>query len=77
MLEASCDDKKWVKIDSRRNKDFWKVNETIQFPTRIKRVKDQKFTGFKYYRFKFTSGIFHIENPNKIIRVYEINLENT
>ena len=77
VLEASCDGRKWVKIDSRRNQDFWEINETIQFTTSLKKVKDQKFMGFKYYRFKFTSGIFHIENPHNIIRVYEIKLENT
>ena len=77
VLEASCDGKKWVKIDSRRNQDFWEVNQTIQFTTSIKREKDQKITGFKFYRFKFKSGIFHVENPHNIIRVYEINLKNS
>ena len=77
VFEASCDGKKWVKIDSRRNQDFWEADETMQFITSLKKVKDQKFRGFKYYRFKFTSGIFHIENPQNIIRVYEIKFENT
>ena len=77
VLEASCDGEKWVKIDSRRNQDLWEVNETKQFTTSIKKAKDQKSTGFKYYRFQFTSGFFHVKNPKNIIRVYEINLENT
>ena len=73
VLEASCNGKKWVTIDSRKNINYWKINETINFETSLEKVKKEGSGGVKNYRFKFTSGLFSSSN---IMRIYEINVPN-
>ena len=75
VLEASCDGKKWSKIDSQKNINSWEVDETYTFNTSIDKIIKEKSQGFKYYRFKFVSAIYHYENPHQIIRIYDISLK--
>ena len=75
VLEASCDGKKWSKIDSQKNINSWEVDETYKFNTSIDKFINEKSQGFKYYRFKFVSAIYHYENPHQIIRIYDISLK--
>tara|TARA_Y200000002_G_C22332101_1_gene517157 strand:- start:71 stop:643 length:573 start_codon:yes stop_codon:yes gene_type:complete len=74
-LEASCDGKNWSKIDSRRNINSWEADATSKFDTSIDKIMKRKSKGFKYYRFRFVSPIYHYENPHQIMRIYDISLK--